>query len=262
MATANVLYTLDRDEAGTALRKILALGPDLIGLQEWYPTRLGLLRANGRVRLLPDLGVRLGTRRSGGGAAYLWVQPLLGGCALGARSERYDLLECYSWMLTAPGRADRDDRFLGLEPSRLATVAVYRDRELDRTTALVGYHLVSGVQRAGAYRDDRPALVERHRREVRRLATIVTRLLAQGHVVHAVGDSNFDGLRLPGLTSAWEGREESPGTLGRARHIDDVHGPGRADLVTTVKTPSDHRAVVVRRTVDRGPGSGKGKTAR
>jgi hypothetical protein len=68
-------------------------------------------------------------------------------------------------------------------------------------------------------------------------------------VVHAVGDSNFDGLRLPGLTSAWEGREGDPGTLGPVRHVDDVHGPGPAQQVTSVRTASDHRALVVRRTV-------------
>ena len=109
----------------------------------------------------------------------------------------------------------------------------------------MAYHLVSGVQARGNYRSDRPRLVERHRREVRQLGRLVARLLDAGHVVYAVGDSNFDGLRLPGLTSAWDGRERSPGTLGRVRHVDDVHGPGRSEAVTLVATPSDHRAVVV-----------------
>src|SRR3954451_7285008 len=65
--------------------------------------------------------------------------------------------------------------------------------------------------------------------------------------VYAMGDSNFDGLRLPGLTSAWEGRESDPGTLGPRRKIDDVFGPGPADSVRLLTSASDHKAVVVAR---------------
>ncbi len=248
VATANILYTLEPKDARTALGQVLALGPDLVGLQEWYPSRVGLLRETGPVGLTPSVGVRLARRDGGASGAYLWNLPLLGGCAVGARADRFELRSCRSQILSWPGVGDREDRFLGLEPPRLATVAVYLDRELDRTVALVDYHLVSGVQAKGRYREDRPVLVGRHRHEVQRLETLVIRLRAAGHVVHAVGDSNFDGLRLPGLTSAWEGREHAPGTLGPIRKVDDVHGPGPAELVTTLATPSDHRAVVVRRT--------------
>ena len=250
VVSANVLYTLRFDEARRALGDVLAQQPDLVGLQEWYPSRLGLLRETGLVRPAPWLG-RPGHRGRGIAGGYLWNLPLLGGCVVGARADRYDLLGCRPLLLTGPGRADREDRFLGLEPPRLATVAVYLDRQVGGTVALVDYHLVSGVQARGRYRADRPALVHRHRREVRRLEDLVERLLARGHVVHAVGDSNFDGLRLPGLTSAWAGREGLPGTLGPVRHVDDVHGPGRAEEVTTLSTASDHRAVVVRRGPER-----------
>lgn len=247
VATANVLCTLGQEDARTALGVALALGPDLVGLQEWYPSRVGLLRETGRVGLVPGVGLHLG-RRGGGSGEYLWHLPLLGGCVVGARADRFELRSCRPRLLSGPGHADRDDGFLGLEPPRLATVAVYLDRHLDQTVALVDYHLVSGVQARGRYRLDRPGLVGRHQREVSRLEALVDELLAAGHVVHAVGDSNFDGLRLPGLTSAWEGREHAPGTLGPVRHVDDVHGPGRAELVTSLWTPSDHRALVVRRT--------------
>jgi hypothetical protein len=50
---------------------------------------------------------------------------------------------------------------------------------------------------------------------------------------------------MQGVTSAWQGRESEPGTLGPRRHVDDVHGPGPATWVVAVETPSDHRAVVV-----------------
>jgi hypothetical protein len=129
------------------------------------------------------------------------------------------------------------------------TVAVYRDLRAERLVSLVDFHLTPAVQAKGRYRDDRPALAARHRQEVRRVQQVVDEQLARGRTVFAVGDSNFDGLRLAGLESAWEGREDEPGTLGRRRKVDDVHGPGPAESVTTLRTPSDHKAVLVRRTV-------------
>lgn len=246
VASANVLYTLEDADAGAALTAVLDTGPDLVGLQEWYPRRAGLLRGSGQVRMV--LGPALRQQRHDAGG-YLWHVPLLSGCVVGARADRFELRSCRTRRLSAPGRADREDRFLGLEPPRSATVAVYWDRFLGQTVALVDFHLVSGVQARGRYRSDRPRLALRHQQEVRRLTQLVVGLLEAGHLVHAVGDSNFDGLRLPGLTSAWEGREHTPGTLGPVRHVDDVHGPGRAEEVTSLLTPSDHRAVVARRTV-------------
>ena len=87
----------------------------------------------------------------------------------------------------------------------------------------------------------------RHREEVRRLQDLVDGLLARGHVVHALGDSNFDGLRLRGLTSAWEGRHDEPGSLGPRRKVDDVlSAPGQASAVTRLTNDSDHQAVIVK----------------
>jgi hypothetical protein len=254
VATANVRCTLAPAEARLALREVLASGPDLVGLQEWSPRRWSLLRETGRLGMVPHVGAAPGAAGSRG-SGYLWSAPLLGGCVVGARAERYELLRCRARLLSRPGRADRGRQPLGLEPGRLATAAVYRDRRSGRTVALVAYHLVSGVQVAGAYRPDRPRLVDRHRREVDRLEGLVGELLEEGHVVHAVGDSNVDGFRLPGLTSAWEGRPDAPGTLGPRRHVDDVHGPGPAAWVVPVRTPSDHAALLVRRP-DQGPDGG------
>src|SRR3954471_20749533 len=90
VATANVLYTLGADDARTALGDVLAVEPDLVGLQEWYPTRLRQLRQTGRVALLP--GLSLSRRRHGHGrGSYVWQQPLLGGCVVGARADRFEL---------------------------------------------------------------------------------------------------------------------------------------------------------------------------
>jgi len=238
VATANVLRSLRTDQARACLHAVLDGAPDLVGLQEWGVSRLRLLRRTGAVRLLPGPG----PRRSDG--VYHWALPLLGDCAVGARADRYDVLGCGVHVLSRPGRADKPDRWLGLEPPRLATVGTYRDRHSGRVVSLVCYHLVPGVQARGRYRSDRPRLVARHRAEVRRLQQVVDEELDRGRDVYAVGDSNLDGLRLAGLTSAWEGREDLPGTFGAHRKIDDVHGRGAAASVTLLPTPSDHRAVL------------------
>ena len=225
VATANIASSLARARAAEALRLVLDEEPDLVGLQEWYAARRGLLRASR--------------------AAYAWTAPLLGGCAVGVRRERLAVLSSRSVPLSRVGRADRGETRLGLEPARSATVVSCRDLLTGEEVALVDYHLVSGVQALGAYRKDRPRLVARHRQEVRRLADLVGELVRDHSSVHAVGDSNLHGLRLPGLTSAWDALR-TEGTLGH-RQVDDVFGPGPAGSVTLVETPSDHRAVVVRR---------------
>lgn len=226
VATANILFSLPTALARDALHAVLAAEPDLVGLQEWGPRRR---------RLLAEAG------------GYLWAAPLVGGCPVGVRADRYDVLACRARKLAGPGWCDLGVRPVPLLPARIATLAVLRDRETGRTVSLLSFHLTPGVQRRGGYRTDRPRLAARHRQEVTALRRLVGEQLALGHVVHAVGDSNFDGLSLPPLTSAWLGREDGPGTLGSARKIDDVHGPGRAMSVVLLETPSDHKAVVVTR---------------
>ena len=243
IASANVLRSLSRGDARAALAGVLDAGPDLVGLQEWNITRLPLLRETGSVGVVPGAHLRVGGR----GAGYLWSAPLIGGCPVGARADRFDLLESHVRLLSRPGRADRPNRRWGLELPRLATVGIYRDRMADRTVCLVNYHLVPSVQAGGNYQTDRPRLAARHQGEVAGVQRIVDEQLRAGRVVYAVGDSNFDGLRLRGLTSAWEGRETDPGTLGGKRKIDDVHGPGRAASVNLLTNASDHKAVIARR---------------
>ena len=228
VATANIRSSLGAAPARRSLRAVLALAPDLVCLQEWHLPRHRLLRQPGPVR------------------EYLWSVPLVGGCAVGARRDRFALVRWGTRLLSPPGFADRPDRRLGLEPPRIATVALYDDRPSDRGVCLISYHLAPGVQARGRYREDRPVLVGRHRREVRTLEGEVRDQLGRGHLVVAAGDSNFDGLRIDGLGSCWAGRQHEPGTLGPRRKVDDVLGPGRAASVTTLVTESDHVAVIAR----------------
>lgn len=248
VATANVLRTLRAPDARQVLRGVIELGPDLIGLQEWEIFRLRLLHETGSVALITPSRPRW-HRRTVAAPEYVWSASILGGCVVGARADRYQLLSTSSRLLSRPGRADRSDRPFGLEPPRLASVGVYLDRLRSRRVCLVSYHLVSRVQRGGAYaEDERPLLCARHRGEIASLQAIVDGYRTSGHDVYAVGDSNFDGMRINGLTSAWEERADLPGTHGSGhRKIDDVHAAGPATNVRLLHNASDHRAVVVTR---------------
>ena len=242
VVTANILYKLGWTEAREALRLVFDQQPDLIGLQEWYATRAGLLRNSGTVRTVPGLPIALPRQHP---PTFRWVSSLACGNVVGARADRYDLLDADAVLLSGIGRSDRPDRFLGTEPPRFATVGVFRDRRTDRTVTMISYHLAPGVERRGDWIPDRPIMRARHEQETARLEKLIAEHQAAGHVVYAAGDSNFHGFRLAGLTSSWLGREDAPGTIGsRTRKLDDVFGPGPADAVRLLHTPSDHRAVV------------------
>ncbi len=249
VATANVNRALRPDDARTALRGVLDLDPDLVGLQEWGMSRHGLLRETGPVRL-PFVGPASSPEEAARGRDdYLWVSapPLLGGCPVGARRNRFELLESRFEVVGWPGPSDR---FTGASPMavpRIVTLAVFVDRREDRIVSALNFHLTPRVQSGRRYRRDRPLLVAHHQAEVRAIGRLVAAEVAIGRVVYAMGDSNFDGLRLPGLISAWDGREDEPGTLGPVRKVDDVHGPGPAVSVRLLGNASDHKAVIARR---------------
>ena len=77
VASANILYKLPAREAEIALTQVLAERPDLVGLQEWYVSRLRLLRRFGDVRVVPSLGTGLLARPRD--PAYHWVSAVTGG---------------------------------------------------------------------------------------------------------------------------------------------------------------------------------------
>jgi hypothetical protein len=246
VASANILYKLPVRDARTALTQVLDEFPDLVGLQEWYVSRLRLLREFGDVRVVPSLGTHLLRRPRG--PAYHWVSAVAGGNVVGARADRFDRVSARVVFLSRIGRSDRPDRFLRTEPPRVVTIGIFRDRRSERTVAMMSYHLAPGVEVEASYHPERPRIVARHQAEVRRLERLIAEHQQAGHVVYAVGDSNFDSLRLAGLTSAWQGREDHPGTIGSAtRKLDDVHGPGPATWVKLLTTPSDHKTVIAAR---------------
>lgn len=176
------------------------------------------------------------------------MTPCYGGNVVGFRRDRFTHLAHRLCLIGPVGLADRGARSARLLPPRTTTLVRLRDQVTGWVLSVIDYHLVPGSQAGGSYRADRPLLAARHRSEASRLGLLVTARLAAGDLVIALGDSNFDGFGLSGLTSAWEGRRDDPvGTLGSTRKIDDVLAAGPASAVTLVRTASDHAAVLVRR---------------
>lgn len=244
VASANIQQDLPRATAREAVQQVLDEEPDLVGLQEWRPDRFDLLRTWGSVSLVPGLPAVPGR----GSASYDWVTTPFG-CVVGARTDRFTLLGARWGWLNGVVAARSPYRPLGLEPPRWLAIGRYRDLLTGGTATMICYHLVPGVQeRDGRYRTDQPDLVALHRTEHVRVQRAVDEALERGDVVHAVGDSNFDGFFLEGVTSCWVGHDDLPGTFGkRGLHIDDVFGPGPADEVQLLTTASDHKALLVTR---------------
>lgn len=227
VATANILDRLDARDAAEALSSVLQHDPDVVGIQEWGITRRSIL---------------------GRHPAYDWVAPPYGGNVVGFRRDRFAHLGHRLRLIGRLGVADRGARPVRVLPPRVTTLVRLHDRTTGSRTSVIDYHLVPGSQALGSYRGDRPLLARRHRDEARRLSALVAERLAGGDAVVALGDSNFDGFELPGLTSAWEGRRDEPvGTLGWSRKVDDVFAAGPASAVTLVRTASDHAAVLAQR---------------
>lgn len=261
--TQNVWVNAPLGVAGAVLGRVLAEEPDIIALQEWPGSRNPLLRQNGDLVRAPGARrlVRRGPWRPQPG--FVWTRPVIGPTGpVGLRADRYELLSCRAETLTGRRRINPTPRHpKAMVPANRATVVVARDHDRAEEVAVVGYHLWAGVQIGGHY-SQRPgdrARVDGHRDQVAALGRLIEAQLEQGRVVYALGDSNFDGLRLPGVVSAWDGREDDPrgthregGHVGR-RKIDDVFGPGRAQQVELVDHPEpaiDHEGVLAVRRRD------------
>ncbi|MGN6250699.1 MAG: hypothetical protein ACTHNS_02665 [Marmoricola sp.] len=242
VASANVQQDLPIPVAREAVQAVLDEQPDLVGLQEWRPDRFLLLRTWGAVGLAPGTPAVPGS-----GTSYDWVTTPFG-CVVGARADRFRLLSARWGLLNGVVAARSPYRPLGLEPPRMLAIGRYRDERTGRAVTMICYHLVPGVQAGKVYRTDQPRLVALHRAEHVRLQRAIDEAQECGDDVYAVGDANFDGFFLEGVTSCWVGHEDAPPTFGkRRRHIDDVFGPGPASSVRLLTTASDHKAVLADR---------------
>ncbi|HYF71835.1 MAG TPA: hypothetical protein VD864_03385 [Nocardioides sp.] len=203
---------------------MLTHGVDIAALQEWV---------RGRDSILRDLRSR--------GLSY--CRPAEGGGPI-VYTDRFSALHCRAVTLARrefvghlPGRKNR-------LPASIANLTVLHDDQTGGELAVINFHLTAEVQSGGKYRRDlaHRLRVQRHKRERRRLSREVRRQQRRGREVFALGDTNYHGMPLPPLRSCWRGREG--GTLGH-RAVDVVYAGTEADVVRTVVTGSDHRAVVV-----------------
>lgn len=223
VVTANIFKGLDRAGATLALAEVLAHDPDLGGLQEWGPHR---------DHILDDAKRYDSARAPEGGGPVFW------------RRDRYGLVRSCRAVELAP--RSFVGKILGRKstlPESLATLAILCDDETGREVAVINFHLTAEVQSGGVYRSDRDHArrVRRHRRERRHLMRLVRRQCRKGRTVYALGDTNYDAMTLPPLTSCWEDRDG--GTLGK-RAVDVIYADESAKTVRTFDTGSDHRAVI------------------
>ena len=257
--TQNVWVNAPLPVADAVLRRLLDRDPDIVALQEWPGGRNPLLRETGLFLRLPRTRrlARRGPWRPRPG--FVWTRPIVGPAGpVGLRADRYELLGCRAETLTGRRRIHPTPRHpRATVPANRATVVVARDHDRDEDVVVVGYHLWAGVQ-VGDHYSARPrdrARVDGHRDQVAALGRLVRDHLDRGRTVYALGDSNFDGLRLPGVVSAWDGREHEPRGTHREgrRKIDDVFGPGPAQRVELVDHPEpaiDHQGVLAVRRRD------------
>lgn len=248
IAWANIKAALAPGLAALDLERVITRagryghGITAVALGEWYLRRRRALRALRR-RLYTTHGLRLTAHKAPGGCPVLLNRAQL------------EHVRTRPVLLAGAGRVDKSPGRRRLLGPNIATAVIARDADTGARYALIGYHLTAEVEHDGrdrnrdGYRDDRPLRVRRHRLERRRLERWVRRQLRKGRRVYALGDSNLDLMPIPGLTSAWVGRERKPGTLrGGRRKIDDVHGPGLAEVAARVTLASDHDGLIAVRT--------------
>ena len=222
-ATANIRETLPHKVAELALDKVLtAANPHIIGVQEWGTSRNPAMK-----RLAHKHGMQW-TRVSGAGP-IMWADHLR---LVKARPVTLARASRMGWL---PGRRTH-------LPASVAALAILTN-EYGHETSVLNVHLTAEVQYGTGYRTDRAhrPRVRRHKREVKAIARIARNQRRKGREVYVVGDTNFDGLRIPGLISCWQGRLDV-GTLG-SRAVDVVFATSPANRVRTIATPSDHDAV-------------------
>ena len=253
MLTQNVWGKAPPEIAAAALARVLDHDPDVVALQEWPAARDRLLTHSGAFVRMPGLRRAVRRRPWSPVAGMVWSRPVLRSDGpVGLRADRYELLGCRAVTLTGWRRVRPTPTHTDavMRPNR-ATLVVARDHARGEDVAVIGYHLWAGVQVRGRY-SERPedrARVAGHRAQAAALGRLVAEQLDRGRVVYALGDSNFDGLTLPGVESAWSGREREPrGTIQASRRkIDDVFGPGPAEEVVLVTHPEeavDHQGVL------------------
>ena len=222
LVSANVLKTLDDDEAARALGIVLAQKPQMGALQEWGRGRDHILREVGTLTRLPRTRrLQRPVPREG----WSFVAPITGGPPLFIDATWGEWISVRSLLLAEKRLADRATR--GVE-------GIAREHATGRVHAVLNLHLL-------AHHDD-PA----HKRgwaEGKRSAEEWAESW-EGYPRWVLGDGNKHLMDLPPLVSCWHQHDADP-TGPHGGTIDAVWGNRKADDVRAFRIGSDHRAVVV-----------------
>ena len=242
VATQNFWVRAALDTARRGLARVVdhRARPDIVVLLEWPDGRNRLLKDLGRYQVYDKPRRDLRPRPDASWKpqdGFAWCEPDVEPVGtIGVRRDRYEVLDCYAVTLTgARYVTPTENQPRRVLPANRANVTLAYDDELEEAKAIVGYPLTSGVQVAGRYsRDARDReRVALHRDQVQALERLNRRLENRGYVVYECGDSNFDGPRIDGLTSAWAGRRDEPQHPPQQPPQDRRRlrpGPGRARL--------------------------------
>jgi hypothetical protein len=246
VGTINAYVVLTDHQAEQLLRGYLRnLGPELAGVNEWDGPKPDLTALGRREADVDELLSRV--IAGNGTTHYRFRRPRGGGNPVVWNATRYRLITIDRVELVGaefvghlPGRKSK-------LPASTATLAVFEDLVLGGEVVLIVIHLTAEVQVGDHYRTDltHALRVRRHKRERQAVERLVRHFERTGALVRVAGDTNFDGMPLPPLTSCWVGhkRAEAAGTLGH-RTVDYVYSRGHSADVQTQPTRSDHDAVV------------------
>lgn len=222
VATANVLKTLDPDEAGASLDAVLARRPQIVGLQEWQRDRRDVLARRGALYRLPRLRKRLGRKPATSG--YVFGYPLGGAPPVGVDAAWGELLAVRSITLSRARKGVRASK---------ACEAIIRVHETGAIVPVLDLHLLA--------HHDRPAYLAAWREG--RAAAIEWAESWAGFERWVLGDTNKHLMDLPPLVSCWKGNDVEPTGPGGGT-IDQIYGVRRASKVRRIKTLSDHYSLV------------------
>lgn len=250
MRNTQTPFVITAAQAEAGLLKVLA-ETDFIALQEWAGAeRNGILRKLGPFTLFPQTLAWFpltNPRKTTSG--WTWTRPLSGGPTVGARADRYELRFVRTALLAGPGRVDKVPGYRSLLGASRATVTGWTDLLAGGTVVLIDFHLTTHVEAGGKYRPECPLRAARHKTEVKKLQDVAAYHVKAKRRVYVVGDTNFNGLQIPGLRSCWVDQPLKPlgGTLGASRRVDVVYtNPDvKPSAIQILDSASDHRHPIV-----------------
>lgn len=206
VASANILGSLNDQQAAIRVRQMLAHEPTILGLQEWRPGRASLLRDHGHVFRYPR-GARRYPR-----SGYVFAYPQRGGQPIGVDAEWGWIVYARELTLVPAGK--------GLRATD-ATEALVQDRS-GTIHACLNTHLMA--------HHDRPENREAWRDGVRAIRAWAVSW--DGYERWVMADVNKHLLDMPPLVSCWDGNKVQ--ATFRGRTIDGVWGNRRAARVRVV----------------------------